>query len=109
MKIFKKFNISKLGLTFVALYLVFIVSFFFYVNNMECDSLACGLMIIFPFLPWVVLFNYLWETLSSVSHLFVIFGIIFSFVLNIFILYWIGSQIGLIASKIGSMKKQNKS
>lgn len=106
MEIFKKFNISKLGLAFVLLYLIFIVSFFFYVNTIECASLSCGLMIFVAFLPWFVLFNYLVETLPTMSHpgIFLIFGLIFSFVLNIFILYWIGSRIGAIQKYITSRK-----
>jgi uncharacterized membrane protein len=82
---------SKLGLTLSGLYLVFTI--YMVISALACSGMFCGLIIVYPTLPWV----YFWATLTGrFGHVPAFVGyflMIVSILLNILILYLLGKAI----------------
>lgn len=88
---------SKSGLALSAIYILFTI--YMVITAFTCTGMFCGIVIIFPTLPWF----YLWEPLMLLfpSHLeaFAFFSFLtLSVALNILALYYIGKGVGKMFS-----------
>jgi hypothetical protein len=79
---------SKIGLTLVSIFII--VTLIIDIKAINCGEMFCGLMTIFPGLPWVTIpwipSDYTW-------------WIYFSQLINAVIIYFIGAVLGKIFSK----------
>jgi hypothetical protein len=82
---------SKLGLVLSGLYVVFTI--YMVISALACSGMFCGLIIVYPTLPWVFLWAKLIGRFSHIPEFLGYFLMIISILLNILILYLLGKAI----------------
>jgi hypothetical protein len=82
---------SKLGLILSGLYLVFTI--YMVISALACSGMFCGLIIVYPTLPWVFLWARLIDRFGHVPAFLGYFLLIVSILLNILIFYLLGKAI----------------
>ena len=86
---------SKIGIFFVLLYLI--ATIIFWVVSSTCSGMFCGLILVFPIMPWVFLLE------GVIGDSIIIYLVLV--VLNSLIFYTLGWLISLFIKKLKSSPK----
>lgn len=89
-----KIPASKAGLALSGLYVLFVL--WTVIESQSCDGMMCGLVIVLPALPWVMLADGVLPPPQSEFASYAWLALFF--VLNAFVLYWIGKVLEIIAT-----------